>query len=149
MMDDHPVAHLEVLHPWAHLDDPAAGFMTHSPELRRVSPFIPWCPESPEVASAEPGSAHFNDDFRGTRFGFGEIPYFQMPLAQKNNTFHESLLSPTCKIRQIASESISFRGSLDCIPRLKTGRCHTQGIVITDKQRKPSPPANGRGSPPG
>jgi hypothetical protein len=95
MMDDDPVPDLEVLYPRAQLDYPAAGLMSHSPELGRLYPLIPGCPESSEVASAESGSPHFNDDFRETRFGFGEIHYFQMPLAEKHNSFHVILLSST------------------------------------------------------
>jgi hypothetical protein len=97
MMDDYPVPDLEVLYPWAQFDYPAAGLMSHSPEVFRVSPLIPGCPESSKVAPAESGSPHFNDDFREIRFGFGEIPYFQMPLAEKYNPFHESLLSSTLR----------------------------------------------------
>jgi hypothetical protein len=63
-MDDHPVADFEVFHPWAYLDYLAAGLVPHSLELRRVSALTPGSPESSEVASAESGSAHFNDDFR-------------------------------------------------------------------------------------
>jgi hypothetical protein len=104
MMDDYPVPDLEVLYPWTQFDYPAAGLMSHSPELCRVSLLIPRCPESPKVAPAESGSTHFNNDFRENRFGFGKIPYFQMSLAEKYDSFHHPLLSPIPKIRQIASE---------------------------------------------
>jgi hypothetical protein len=63
-MDDHPVTDFEGLHPRAHLDYLAAGFMSYSPELGRLSAFVPGCPKSSEIASAESGSAHFDDDFR-------------------------------------------------------------------------------------
>jgi hypothetical protein len=64
VMNNHPVTDFEGLYPWAHLDYLAAGFMSHSLELRRVSALTPGRPESSEVASAESGSAHSNDDLR-------------------------------------------------------------------------------------
>jgi hypothetical protein len=93
MMYDHPVTDLEGLYSRAHLYYPATGLMSHSLELGRVPALTPGCPVSSKVASAEPGSAHLNDDFRETGFGFRKFPEFQLPLSEKYDSLHDILLS--------------------------------------------------------
>jgi hypothetical protein len=94
MVDYNPVPNLHVAHARAYLCYLAAGLMPAGFELRWVSTFFAGCSVGPEVAAADSGRTHFNDYLRETRFGLGELPQFQLSLAEEYDSSHPDSLHP-------------------------------------------------------